>query len=59
MKIKVKAVKNFGLLKFYPMCQKSTLLTNLLRQISFSKVQVDMLKEIGFEFEDVTPKIEI
>lgn len=55
MKLKLSKKTAYGVRRYYPECKASRLVLTLMNQETFTDVQIGMLKELGFELENVTP----
>lgn len=56
MKLLVELRHVYGTKKYYPACIRSKNVAKLMRQLTFSKENVILLREIGFEVINVVPK---
>jgi hypothetical protein len=46
----------YGVKKYYPACETSKLLVQLTGHKTFTSFDIDVLKQLKYEIENVTPK---
>ena len=59
MIIKVEIKKQYGTERIYPRCETSELLCRLIQQSSFTRRDIDLIKQLGYKIELVTEKVEL
>lgn len=50
-KLKILVETTYGQVRYYPECEKSRLFLTLLRQSSFTKGNLQVIKQLGYDFD--------
>lgn len=50
-KLKILVETTYGQVRYYPECEKSRLFLMLLRQNSFTKGNLQVIKQLGYDFD--------
>lgn len=58
MKLIVELRNTFGNKKYYPACDKSRKLWQMMKQLTMSQDNIKVLREIGFDVVNIAPKDE-
>jgi len=56
VKLKIFVETTYGQVRYYPECDKSRLFLTLLRQNSFTKGNLQVIKQLGYDFDLVIPE---
>jgi len=56
IKLKILVETTYGQVRYYPECEKSRLFLTLLRQTSFTKVNLQVIKQLGYDFDLAIPE---
>ena len=56
MKLKLTQKTSYGVERFYPECDISRSMASLMGQSTFTRDQLKVMKKMGFELENVTPR---
>lgn len=51
IKLKILVETTYGQVRYYPECEKSRLFLTLLRQNSFTKGNLQVIKQLGYDFD--------
>lgn len=51
IKLKILVETTYGQVRYYPECEKSRLFLTLLRQSSFTKGNLQVIKQLGYDFD--------
>lgn len=56
IKLKILVETTYGQVRYYPECEKSRLFLTLLRQNSFTKGNLAIIKKLGYDFDLTIPE---
>lgn len=56
MKIQVTVKSTYGTERIYPVCESAKLFASLIGSTTLPPRTIDLIKRLGFEVEDITPK---
>jgi len=59
MKIRLRTKEVYGHKKYYPECDTSRLLCNLCGQKSFTAKNLDIIRQLGYQIDNVTVALSI